>query len=73
MKQVAVKTNIMCSSCIAKVKPVLDEEFGEDNWQVDTLSAEKILKVSGDSIKQSEVINAVERAGYHAKELDQNN
>ena len=28
------KTNIMCGSCIAKVTPLLNETFGEKNWEV---------------------------------------
>jgi hypothetical protein len=30
------KTNIICSGCVEKVTPVLNEAFGETNWKVDT-------------------------------------
>ena len=46
MKTIQVKTNIIYGSCIAKVTPVLNETFGENNWKVDTQNPKKILTVS---------------------------
>ena len=63
------KTNIMCSSCITKVTPVLNETFGEDNWKVDTQNPKKILTVSTENASGNDVINAIEKAGYTAEEL----
>ena len=64
------KTNIMCGSCIAKVTPVLNETFDENNWKVDTQNPKKVLTVSteGDNVNDA-VIKAVEKAGYKAEEL----
>lgn len=64
MKTVEVKTNIMCGACVAKVTPVLNETFGEGAWKVDTQNPKKILTVSGEKVSESEVIKAVEKAGY---------
>ncbi len=69
MKTIEVKTNIMCGSCIAKVTPVLNETFGEDNWKVDTSNPKKILTVSAEDANETDVIKAVEKAGYKAEEL----
>lgn len=69
MKTIQLKTNIMCGSCIEKVTPVLNEEFGENNWQVDTKSPKKILTVTSENIDEKDVINAVEKAGYKAEEI----
>ena len=69
MKTIEVKTNIMCGSCIAKVTPVLNETFGEDNWKVDTRNPNKILTVSAEDANETDVIKAVEKAGYKAEEL----
>ena len=63
------KTNIMCGSCIAKVTPVLNETFGENNWKVDTQNPNKILTVSTGHINENDIIKAVEKAGYKAEEL----
>ncbi|MGN6539365.1 MAG: heavy-metal-associated domain-containing protein [Ginsengibacter sp.] len=69
MKTKKFKTNIMCGSCIAKVTPVLNETFGENNWKVDTQNPKKILTVSKDNINATDIISAVEKAGYMAEEL----
>ena len=59
----------MCGSCIAKVTPVLNEAFGEGNWNVDTQTPKKVLTVSREDASEKEVIQAVEKAGYKAEEL----
>jgi copper chaperone CopZ len=64
-----LKTNIMCSSCIAKVTPVLNEVIGENNWNVDILNPKKILSVTNTNLAESEIIKAVEKAGYKAESL----
>ena len=69
MKTIQLKTNIMCGSCIEKVTPVLNEELGEKNWQVDIKSPKKVLTVTAENIDEKDVINAVEKAGYKAEEL----
>ena len=69
MKTIEVKTNIMCGSCIAKVTPVLNETFGENNWKVDTQNPKKILTISTEDSNELDVIKAVEKAGYKAEEL----
>ncbi len=67
-----LKTNIMCGSCIAKVAPVLNEIIGEDNWKVDISNPKKILSVTG-NLAESDVIKAVEKAGYKAEILNVDN
>ena len=63
MKTIAVKTNIMCGSCIAKVTPTLNETVGKDNWKVDTQNPNKILTVTASDMAEADVIKAVEKAG----------
>ena len=69
MKTIEVKTNIMCGSCIAKVTPVLNEVIGENKWKVDITNPKKVLTVKTDGLDESEVIKAVEKAGYKAEHL----
>lgn len=59
----------MCSSCIAKVTPVLNETFGEKNWEVDIKDPKKILTVSSDSLDERNVKATLEKAGYKAEEV----
>ncbi|HUZ59278.1 MAG TPA: heavy-metal-associated domain-containing protein [Hanamia sp.] len=63
------KTNIMCGSCIAKVTPVLNETFGEKNWEVDIKDPKKILTVSSDNVDEKDVKKTLEKVGYKAEEL----
>ncbi|MES2645811.1 MAG: heavy-metal-associated domain-containing protein [Bacteroidota bacterium] len=69
MKTIEVKTNIMCGSCIAKVTPALNAEIGEGNWKVDILNPRKVLTVITEDLDKSQVIGAVQKAGYKAEEL----
>lgn len=69
MKTIEVKTNIMCGSCIAKVTPALNEVIGENNWKVDTTNPKKVLTVSSENLNETDVIKAVEKAGYKAEKL----
>ncbi len=59
----------MCSSCIEKVTPVLNDKIGEDKWTVDTVNPRKILSVQTDSLNEEEVINIVKSAGYQASKI----
>lgn len=67
MKTIELKTNIMCGSCVAKVTPVLNETFGEENWKVDITNPKKILTVSAADANKDEVIKAVTKAGFKAE------
>jgi len=70
MKKYQFKTNIMCSSCIAKVTPVLNEILGVNQWQVDIKDSKKILTVTSESANEKDVIKALEKVGYKAEEIN---
>ena len=69
MKEYQFKTNIMCGSCIEKVTPSLNDTVGADNWKVDTANPAKILTVKTADKGESEVIDAVKKAGYKAEPI----
>lgn len=69
MSTIALKTNINCSGCVAKVTPALNAAVGEGNWKVDTANPKKILTVTTDKAKGAEVIEAVQQAGFKAEAL----
>ncbi|HEX5152823.1 MAG TPA: heavy-metal-associated domain-containing protein [Parafilimonas sp.] len=69
MKTIEVNTNIMCSSCVAKITPALNNTAGEGNWKVDTQNPKKVLTVTNESLNEADVIKAVEQAGYKAESL----
>lgn len=58
------KTNINCSSCLAKVTPFLNEAKGIEKWEVDTFNREKILTLKSEGISEQEVIEIVQNAGF---------
>lgn len=69
METVQFKTNIKCTGCIAGVTPFLNEVAGEDNWEVDLKTADKVLTVSTEKANELEIKQAVEKAGYKADVL----
>ena len=69
MKTITIKTNINCGSCIANVTPVLNDTLGKGNWKVDTQNPNKILTVTAGNIDETEVIKAVEKAGYKGERI----
>lgn len=58
------KTNINCSSCVAKVTPFLNDVEGIGNWEVDTANREKILTLKSEGISEQEIVEAVQKAGF---------
>ncbi|GAB3925696.1 MULTISPECIES: heavy-metal-associated domain-containing protein [Larkinella] len=65
MEKTTFKTNIKCANCVATVTPYLNKAVGEANWQVDTLTPDKLLTVEGASVEQ--VQEALREAGYKAE------
>jgi copper chaperone CopZ len=70
MKTVQFKTNIKCSGCIAKVTPELNKAVGQDNWEVDLQTMDKVLTVSVEGLNETSIQEAVEKAGYKAEKIE---
>ncbi len=71
METLKFKTTIKCSGCLEKVTPYLNETAGEDNWEVDIQTPEKILTVATDKdITEQEIVKAVVEAGYKIEKLN---
>jgi len=58
------KTNLTCNGCVSKVKPHL-EKLDIQNWDIDLKSKDSEVVVEG-NVKEHEVKNAFEAAGYQA-------
>lgn len=63
------KTNINCMGCVSKVTPELDKLTAIENWEVDIRNKDKVLTVEVPSDKESEVIAAVEKAGFKIEKI----
>lgn len=64
------KTSINCGGCIAKVTPYLNSVKGISKWEVDTTDRNKILSVISDEVVESDVVNAVQQAGFKIEKID---
>ena len=67
METLKFKTNINCSSCVAKATPHLNDEKSIENWSVDTATADKVLTVSGEHLDKNKVKDVVTKAGFIIK------
>lgn len=70
MKEMKFNTNIKCTGCIEKVTPLLNEVEGINEWEVDILSIDKVLRVKSGSVSPAEVISAVKKAGYEITQVE---
>lgn len=56
--------------CVTTVTPYLNEAVGENNWQVDLQSPEKLLTVNiNDKDKETTVVKKLQEAGYKAEKI----
>jgi hypothetical protein len=65
MTTLQFKTNLNCASCVAAVKPHLDNDSTFRRWSVDTAAPNKVLTVEGDGLSASAVRKHVADAGFH--------
>lgn len=70
MEIVQFKTNINCSSCVARIAPTLDKEAAIQEWKVDTLNPKKILTVEKEGITTDQIMAAVKHAGFNIELLE---
>ena len=64
MTTLKYKTNLNCGSCVAAVKPHLDNDPAIRRWSVDTADPNKVLTVEGDNLSAQDVQRDVEKAGF---------
>ncbi len=58
------RTNINCGSCVAAVKPHLDNDPKIRRWSVDTADPNKVLTVEGEDVARERVERDVASAGF---------
>lgn len=62
------KTNLKCGGCVAAIQKDLDAVAEIDTWEVDLISLDKILTVTGNATEE-EIVNAFAKAGYVAEPI----
>lgn len=70
MKTLKFKTNIKCDGCLAKVTPKLNETAGEDNWEVDIKTPEKILTIASDDVDEKIIVSVLKEVGFNAERIN---
>ena len=66
MEELKFKTNINCTGCLSKVKPVLDAEQKIDTWEVDLEHEDRILTVKSENISSGEIEEKLAAIGFEA-------
>ncbi|TRX47269.1 heavy-metal-associated domain-containing protein [Fulvivirga sp. M361] len=64
MHTLKFKSNINCTGCLSKVKPVLDEQKDIHQWNVDLDHEDRILTVEVNDLNPIEVEKTVEKVGF---------
>ncbi len=64
MTTLQFKTNLNCASCVAAVRPHLDNDSTIRHWSVDTTDPNKVLTVEGDDLSATAVRKHVADAGF---------
>ena len=64
MTTLKYKTNLNCGSCVAAVKPHLDNDPAIRHWSVDTANPNKVLTVEGEGVSREAVERHVADAGF---------
>lgn len=69
MEELKFKSNINCTGCLSKVKPVLDNEEKIETWEVDLQSNDRTLIVKTGKMSAEEIKQAVAKVGFELKEI----
>lgn len=70
MKQILVfKTSVTSTEDAASVEPLLNQLLPGSQWNFDLQDWENILRVESEKYAASEVVNALNTAGYYCEEL----
>lgn len=69
MKELKFKSNINCTGCLSKVKPVLDSEEKIETWEVDLQSDDRVLTVKTKDMKVDEVKQRLAQIGFDAEAI----
>ena len=70
MSTLKFKTNMKCNGCIEGVTPFLNALEGIKSWKADVTDPDKILEVETDSVSESKIIEAVNKAGFSISKID---
>jgi copper chaperone len=65
--ELTFKTTLKCGGCETTVKPYLDALDQIEDWKLDLSVQPKTITVKGEDLQASEIIAAIEKAGFKAE------
>jgi copper chaperone CopZ len=69
MKTIILNSNLHCGHCVRSITGFLEEIAELTSWEVDLNHPEKrIIAQGNDDLQAQKLIDAIEEAGYEAKE-----
>jgi len=69
MKTIILNSNLHCGHCVRSIKGFLEEITELTSWEVDLNHPDKrIIAQGNDELVAQKLIDAIEEAGYEAKE-----
>lgn len=70
MKTIILNSNLHCGHCVRSITGFLEEITELTSWEVDLKHPDKRIVAQGnDNLMAQKLIDAIEEAGYEAKEV----
>ncbi|MGC6414132.1 MAG: heavy-metal-associated domain-containing protein [Bacteroidia bacterium] len=69
MNTIKFKSNIKCGGCIAAINEGMNEMVGENQWEVDLSSENRILTVKTENVTSEEISEKLKNLGYTAEKI----
>lgn len=69
MNTIKFKSNIKCGGCIAAINESMNEMVGENKWEVDLSSENRILTVKTENVTSEEISEKLKNLGYTAEKI----
>lgn len=69
MNTIKFKSNIKCGGCIAAINESMNEMVGENQWEVDLTSDDRILTVKTENVTSEEISEKLKNLGYTAEKI----
>jgi len=69
MNTIKFKSNIKCGGCIAAINESINKMVGENQWEVDLSSENRILTVKTENVTSEEISEKLKNLGYTAEKI----
>ncbi len=70
MNTITLPTTLHCAGCIESIKPFFNASEKTKEWKVDLSKPVKTITVSGEDVREEDVVKLLQEAGYDKLEQD---